>query len=113
MIGSLNEGDLSRIRTEIAELRAALGAQTSRSDATALQLRHDTDSAAEADADADATGVEPLETPAERLSREAHALMAHAEADLGALREQIERHPVVSVLAAFCVGLLVGRGTGR
>lgn len=50
---------------------------------------------------------------AERIVDEVEHVLTSADRDLEGLEEEIGRHPLASVLVAFCVGLLVGRLIGR
>lgn len=50
---------------------------------------------------------------AERLVDEVEHVLSNANQNLEGLEEEIGRHPLASVLIAFCVGLLVGRLIGR
>lgn len=99
MSGDAEGGELDRLRAEIAELRAQIASQAARANGE------------QAVDSSDARGHE--EGPRERLSREAHQVLANAETDLGDLKDQIERNPLISLLAAFCIGLMIGRGSGR
>lgn len=50
---------------------------------------------------------------AERIVGEVEDVLSNADQDLEGLEDEIGRHPLASVLVAFCVGLLVGRLIGR